>query len=562
MVKVGVGWLMMLNMGRLRVRRLMLALALMVGSVLAVSARDERPAPFTLWPASPEASPEPFVKMAPPLPVEGKAWPALKTAEEDGSVKVSVDLAKTIAPVTPYHFGGNVSWWNHHDWLLREDIVEKARQSGIRFWRWPGGSSADNYFWHGDYKGYEKEASGKERANMNGKWAVSNDDFIAFCKATNSQAIVTANYGLARYGTVKEASELASSWIKEFKKKGFPVRYWEIGNENFGLWEEGTTIVGKPTLSGADYGKDFVEIAKAMRKTDKDIYIGAVAVELDNDQEWTGYRGWMKGLLPQVQSKADYLILHQYFMWPFDQSNNYTNPTPAVLFGNLTKLGEAVANVKTMTPKYVPDATVLPIALTEFNLVNASPKETIQLLNGLFTAEVLGEHIRRGYVCSNQWDWRNGLDQKLGGDHALLAVDDPSVPDGTPRPAYYAYVLYRMAFGDKLVESMSSDSQVKVYASRFKGGEAGVVVVNESDVPKRVELTMAGGTFKGQWQGWLLTGKDVHAKQVVWNGVAGPENGGGPFPVDPIPAYRGSFKPEGPLVVTVPPASASGIVVY
>ncbi len=544
-------------------RRWITMLGLLVLSVALSQAKESKKAPpFTLWPASPQAAPEPYLKAAPPLPAEGKAWPTPDASLKAEEVQVTVDCGKTLTIVTPYHFGGNVSWWNHHDWLLKEDILEKARQSGIRFWRWPGGSSADNYFWHGDYTGYEKEASGKERANMNGKWAVSNDDFIQFCKATDSQAIVTANYGLARYGSVKEAGELAASWIKEFKKKGFPVRYWEIGNENFGLWEEGTTIVGKPTLLGGDYGKDFVEIAKAMRKADKDIYIGAVAVDLDNDQEWTGYRGWMKGLLPRVQSKADYLILHQYFMWPFDQANNYTNPTPETLFGNLTKLGEAVANVKAMTPKYVPGSSVLPLALTEFNLINASPKECIQLLNGLFTTEVLGESIRQGYVAVNHWDWRNGLDAKLGGDHALLAVDDPSVPDGTPRPAYYAYVLYRMAFGDKMVEAVSSAPRVKTYASRFKGGEAGVVVVNETAVPQRITLNMSGAEFKGQWQGWLLTGKDIHAKQVAWNGVAGPENGGGPFPVDPIPPYRGSFKPGEPMKVVVPPASASGFVIY
>lgn len=543
-------------------RRLVLMLALLVCSVGLSFAKGSKPAPFTFWPSSAEETPALYTKSAPPLPLEGKAWPVLKSSPESQGVSVRVDLSKVLAPVTPYNFGGNAAWWNHHDWFLQADTVEKARQSGIRFWRWPGGSSADNFHWDGNYKGHEKEIGGKDRSNMNGAWAVSTDDFINFCKATDSQAIVTANDGLARYGSVKEAASLAASWVKDFKKKGFPVRYWEIGNENYGTWEEGTTMVGKLTLSGEEYGKDFSEIAKAMRKADKDIYIGAVACDVDSGDDWTGYRWWMKGLLPKVQTKADYLIIHQYFMWPFDQSNNYTHPSPAILFGNIAKLGTGFQNVKAMAPKYVPGATALPVALTEFNLVNASPKETIELLNGLFTVEVLGEAIQQGYVCSNHWDWCNGLDKKLGGDHALLAKDDPSVPDGTPRPAYYAYVLYKDVFGDHLVESSSSDPQVKIYASRFSGGEAGVVVVNESDAAKSVEMAVNGGTFKGQWQGWILTGKDAHATQVAWNGVAGPEKGGGPFPVDPIPAYRGSFPVAGTMTVTVPPASACGFVIY
>lgn len=541
---------------------LVLALALTLGPSGWAQAKETKAPPFTLWPASPEASPEPYTKAAPPLPADGKSWPETKGSDASAGVTVQVDLAKTIAPITPYHFGGNLAWWDHHDWLVREDIVEKAKQSGIKFWRWPGGSSADNYFWNGNYAGYEKDANGKDRANMNGSWAVSNDDFIQFCKETGSQPIVTANYALSRYGSVKEAAKLAADWVKEFKKKGLPVRYWEVGNENFGLWEEATTITGKPTLSGEEYGKDFQVIAKALRKADPNVYVGAVAVDQDNEMEWVGYRGWLRGLVPQVQANADYYILHQYFMWPFDQANNYTNPTPETLFGNLPKLGTGFDNLKAASAKYAPGSAALPVALTEFNLVNASPKECIELLNGLFTTEVLGENIRSGYACANHWDWRNGLDSKLGGDHALLSNDDPGVPDGTPRPSYYSFVLYRMASGDHLVESSSSDPRVKVYASRFKGGEAGLVVVNETDQPRKVEVALQGGSLKGQWQGWLLTGKDIHARQVAWNGVEGPEKGGGPFPVDPIPAYRGSFKADGPFAVTVPPASASGFVIY
>jgi hypothetical protein len=537
-------------------------LVLVLGSTAFSLGKNEKPAPFTLWPSSPEATPEAYQKTAPPLVTDGKQWPDLNVPKDQTPVSIHVDLSKTLAIVTPYNFGGNLAWWDHHDWLMSEDILEKVRQSGIRFWRWPGGSSADNYFWNGDYKGYEKDASGKDRTNMNGTWAVSGDDFIAFCKKTDSQAIVTANYALARYGSVKEAAKLAADWVKDFKKKGFPVRYWEIGNENYGLWEEGTTMVGKSTLSGDEYGKDFEVIAKAMRKADPDIYVGAVAADQDSEQEWVGYRGWLKGLVPEVQKSADYLILHQYFMWPFDQSNNYTNPTPQVLFSNLAKLGDAMGNIKSATTKYVPGATALPVALTEFNLVNASPKETIELLNGMFTTEVLGEHIRAGYVNSNHWDLRNSLDKKLGGDHALLSMEDPSIPDGTPRPSYYAYVLYKNAFGDHLVESSSSDTQVKVFASRFKGGEAGVVVVNETDSPRQVQLSLGDASFKGQWQGWVMTGKDIHAKQVTWNGQAGPENGGGPFPVDPIPPYRGTFVPAQPVTLTIPATSACGFVIY
>ena len=152
-------------------RKKLILLAVMFLCVSPLWAGSPKPAPFILWPASPEATPEPYVKAAPPLPMEGKKWPVLVVPKGQEPLDVKVDLSKTLAPVTPYNFGGNVAWWDHHDWFLSEDIIEKARQSGIRFWRWPGGSSADSFHWDGDYKGHEKGADGKDRTNMNKEWA-------------------------------------------------------------------------------------------------------------------------------------------------------------------------------------------------------------------------------------------------------------------------------------------------------------------------------------------------------------------------------------------------------
>ena len=81
--------------------------------------------------------------------------------------------------------------------------------------------------------------------------------------------------------------------------------------------------------------------------------------------------------------------------------------------------------------------------LTEFNVVNASAPQTIQLVSGLFAAEVLGEAIQAGYLGTQLWDWKNGLDPKLGGDHGMLASGDRAVLESTPRPTYYAYRALR-----------------------------------------------------------------------------------------------------------------------
>src|SRR5262249_11401668 len=154
----------------------------------------------------------------------------------------------------------------------------------------------------------------------------------------------------------------------------------------------------------------------------------------------------------------------------------------------------------------------------EYNLMNANGHQDIELVNGLFTAEVLGEQMKAGYVASDYWDWKNGLDAKLGGEHGMLASGDNSTADGTPRPSYYSFALYSRAFGYHMIQAASSDPTVKVYASRFAGGELGFILVNENERNQSISFDLKGFAPKGKLMGWILSGKDLNDKQVSWNG--------------------------------------------
>jgi hypothetical protein len=514
--------------------------------------------PFELFPSVVGAAPATYVKSAPAFDPSGKPW----KFPYGPRINIKIDSDQTLRKINPYQFGCNTACWSGKQFFLDPDRLEKAKQSGIRFWRWPGGSTSDNYFWDGDYSQHATDHDGNNVSNLNQAWAISTDDFLEFCRQTNSEPIFTVNYAAARYLGVNKAADLAARWVHYCNvEKKYKVRYWEIGNEVYGPWEEGNKVSGKPQLTGDVYGKDFQVIAAAMRQADPDIFIGAVAVDTDNGDDWTGYHWWMRDLLPQLKGQADFLILHQYFLWPFDAQNNYNHPTNDVFLSNLHKLADAKNAVDQMILQYAPSEKGLPIALTEFNLVNAAPPETTQLLNGIFTAEVLGESLKSGYVATDFWDWKNGLDKKLGGDHAMLASEDPSAEEGIPRATYYTYAIYNRAFGDQLIAAESSDMAVKVYASRFDGGELGLVVVNETDDSRTMIMDM--GTFKpqGKLMGWVLTGASLNDSQVSWNGEIG-EAGGGPFPIDSIQPYAARFNPDKGLAIPIAAHSVSGLIIY
>jgi hypothetical protein len=312
------------------------------------------------------------------------------------------------------------------------------------------------------------------------------------------------------------------------------------------------------------YGADFQVIAQAMRQADPDIFIGAVTYEKDGPGEWDGHHNWTRKLFSTLGGKADFLILHQYFLYPFKNgdSNQYADPSNETLFGNLHELGDDLASMRKMAAETAPGQENLPVALTEFNILNASPTQTIQLINGLFTAEALGEAIKVGYAAANYWDWKNGIDTKLNGDMGMLALRDNNTKDDTPRPSYYAYALYNKAFGDKMVASSSSDPAFKVYASRFSSGEMGLILVNESTDNRWATFSIKGFQPKGKLMGWVLTAKGLNDTQVSWNGVPGTVGGGGPFPLDSIKPYRGEFKTDRVLQLPLAAHSATGIILY
>src|SRR5581483_9438261 len=131
-----------------------------------------------------------------------------------------------------------------------------------------------------------------------------------------------------------------------------------------------------------------------------------------------------------------------------------------------------------------------------------------------------------------------------------------------PRPTYYSYALYNRAFGDKMIAADSSDPTVKVYASRFSGGELGLIIINENDRNQTLTFDLTGFTPQGKLMGWVLTGKGLNDTQVSWNGEPGPLGGGGPFPINGIPPYRATFKTDKPLQLPIQARSVVGIVLY
>jgi len=177
---------------------------------------------------------------------------------EDSKLVVHVTEGKeTIAPEIYGHFAEHLGrcvyegFWVGEDSEIpnvrgiRTDVVEALKKMKVPVLRWPGGCFADEYHW--------KEGVGprEKRGKMiNTHWGGVIDDhafgtheFLDLCEMLDSEAYVAGNMGSGtveemqdwvEYMTSDSDSDMANWRRQNGREKPWRVRYFGVGNENWG----------------------------------------------------------------------------------------------------------------------------------------------------------------------------------------------------------------------------------------------------------------------------------------------------------------------------------------
>lgn len=174
--------------------------------------------------------------------------------------KVVVDPAQTIGPVRPElhgHFaehlgtciygglwvgkGSRIPNINGH----RRQAVEWLRALGIPVLRWPGGCFADDYHWRDGIGPADKRP---KRVNIHwGHYTEDNSfgthEFIELCRLIGAEPYIAGNVGSGtpqemrdwvEYCNYPSGSTLSEERAANGSPQPFRVRYWGVGNENWG----------------------------------------------------------------------------------------------------------------------------------------------------------------------------------------------------------------------------------------------------------------------------------------------------------------------------------------
>jgi alpha-N-arabinofuranosidase len=190
---------------------------------------------------------------------------------------------------------------------LRTDVIEALRDIKTPIIRWPGGCFVSAYNW--------KKAIGANRVPTFDKaWRVEEpntfgtDEFIKLCQKIGCEPYICLNAGTGtaeemsdwvEYCNLRDFGEYAKQRIANGNPEPYAVKYWSVGNENYGDHE-----IGAKTAD--EWARLVLETCKMIKRVDPTTSLTATAL---TDFDWTST------LLKTAAARLDWISLHAYWDW-------------------------------------------------------------------------------------------------------------------------------------------------------------------------------------------------------------------------------------------------------
>jgi len=159
---------------------------------------------------------------------------------------------------------------------FRPDTVALLRQLHSGFWRLPGGNFLSDWSWYNGVGPLDRRPPTYDYAwNAMQSNDVGLDEFMTLCRLIGVEPYITVNAGFGDAHSAGEEVEYmngpASTRLgAERARNGHPqpynVKFWDIGNEPYGVWQLGRTDLKYYVLKHNEF-------AAAMRKADPSIIL-------------------------------------------------------------------------------------------------------------------------------------------------------------------------------------------------------------------------------------------------------------------------------------------------
>lgn len=189
----------------------------------------------------------------------------------------------------------------------RKQAIESLRALGIPVLRWPGGCFADDYHWR---DGIGPLARRPKSVNLHwGKYVEDNSfgthEFIALCRMIGAEPYLAGNVGSGtpqelrdwmEYCNHPSGSSLSGQRAVNGSREPFRVRYWGVGNENWGCGGQ---------MTPEEYATHYRRFATFLRGFGDTRPFLIACGPSRNNLDWTrGFFDSMRGRVPQVHGFA------------------------------------------------------------------------------------------------------------------------------------------------------------------------------------------------------------------------------------------------------------------
>jgi len=436
--------------------------------------------------------------------------------------QVTVNATSNLASISADQFGTNLAAYFN---VSTTGVAAAVAATGAHLVRWPGGSLSDEYHW-------------ATNTTCNGAYVSPGstfDDFMQNVIVPNKDEVaITVNYGSNSACTGGGDPTEAAAWVADVVSKGYNVHHYTVGNEVYGSSYEYDlhSVPNDPTTYANAVGTassgGYYQLMKAQDST------AQIGVVVEGQSSWDS--------IVLAKASYDYVELHDYLQAPGSESDNYLlTQAPAAITASI------VALRKELTAAGKP--ADFPIMLGEFNSVYTNPgKQSISIVNGLFTGMAFGELLNDGVPLNTWWigigdgctggadssataaalyGWQNfgSYDQVSDGWSAgACASNSQAVPFGTVLPSGYAENLaasFAVA-GNQMLSATVNTSLTNVRAYGATQGTGFAVLLFNLDQTASSTVTVGiSNTSKTSFSASTVTyGKAQYddSQNSVWTG--------------------------------------------
>ncbi len=195
---------------------------------------------------------------------------------------------------------------------VRNDIIRALKDARVPNLRWPGGCFADDYHWRDGIGPRDKRP---HRVNIHWGQVVDENsfgthEFLNLCDMIDAEPYIAGNMGSGtpqemrdwiEYMTYDGDSDLANLRRKNGREEPWKVRYFGVGNENWGCGGE---------MTAEHYSNLYRQYAAFCREFSGNRLTRVACGPGGLDQAWS------KVVMDRVGNRMQALSIHFYTVWP------------------------------------------------------------------------------------------------------------------------------------------------------------------------------------------------------------------------------------------------------